>query len=138
IEYGRRAVDLDASFFPTHFYLGLAYQQKGQFAEAERELEQARNLSNNSTLMTANLGGVFAFCGKQDEARQILSELEQTGHAKYVPQCFVAAIHVGLHDNDRAFSCLNKACEERSTQLLHCLLADARFDALRTDARFNT
>jgi serine/threonine protein kinase/tetratricopeptide (TPR) repeat protein len=136
IEQGRRAIDLDASFFPTRFFLGLAYQQNGQFAEAVAELQQARVLSNNNTLVTATLGGAFAASGREHEARAILQELEETAQRRYVPQTAVAAVHAGLGDENQALSCLEKAHEERCVWLLHALTVDPRFDALRGDARF--
>ena len=45
IEYGLRTIDMDPNFFPGYFYLGLAYQVNGQFAEAAGEVpEQAWSL----------------------------------------------------------------------------------------------
>ncbi len=44
IEHGSRTVDLDHNFFPGYFYLGMAYQVNGQFAEAAAALQQARVL----------------------------------------------------------------------------------------------
>ena len=136
IEQGRRAIDLDASFFPTRFYLGLAYQQNGQFAEAVAELQQARALSNNNTLVTATLGGAFAAAGREDEARAILRELDEAAQRRYVPQTAVAAVHAGLGDENQALSCLEKANEKRCVWLLHALTVDPRFDSLRGNPRF--
>jgi len=136
IEHGSRTVDMDSNFFPGYFYLGIAYQMNGQFAQAAAALRQARLLSNNSTLMVAALGGAFAAWGKQEEARTILHELEQMGRRKYVSQVFVAAILVGLGEIDQALTCLETACEDRCTWLPRCLTADGRFDSLRGEARF--
>jgi serine/threonine-protein kinase len=136
IEHGLRTVEMDANFFPGYFYLGLAYQLSGQFAAAARALQQARVLSNNSTLMAASLGGVFAAWGKQEEARSILHELEQMGRRKYVSRVFVAAILVGLGEIDHALACLETAYEDRCTWLLRCLAADPRLDKLHSEPRF--
>jgi eukaryotic-like serine/threonine-protein kinase len=136
IEHGRRTVEMDPSFFPGYFYLGLAYQLSGKFAEAAAALEQARVLSNHSTLMIATLGGIFAQWGKQEQARSILRELQELGLRKYVSQVFVAAIYTGLGDHDRALSCLEAAFEDRCFWLLRGVKVDARFDRLRDEARF--
>jgi serine/threonine-protein kinase len=135
IEHGSRTVDLDPNFFPGYFYLGMAYQVNGQFAEAAAALQQARVLSNNSTLMVASLGGAFAAWGKQDKARNILQELEQMGRRKYVSQVFVAAILTGLGEIDQALTCLETAYEDRCTWLPRCLAADARLDMLHSESR---
>ncbi len=135
IEHGLRTVEMDANFFPGYFYLGLAYQVGGQFAAAVAALQQAKVLSNNSTLMVASLGGVLAAWGKQEEARNILHELEQMARRKYVSQVFVAAIQAGLGEIDQALACLETAYEDRCTWLPRCLAADARLDRLRSEVR---
>jgi serine/threonine-protein kinase len=136
IEHGSRTVEMDPNFFPGYFYLGLAYQGNGEFADAAAAMQQARVLSNNSTLMVASLGGVFAAWGKQEEARSILHELEPMGRRKYVSQVFVAAILAGLGEIDQALTCLETAYNDRCTWLPHCLAADARFDGLHSEARW--
>jgi tetratricopeptide (TPR) repeat protein len=135
IEHGSRTVDMDPNFFPGYFYLGMAYQMNQQFSEAASALQQAGVLSNNSTLIVASLGGVFAAWGKQEEARNILGELEQMGRRKYVSQVFVAAILAGLGDIGPALTCLETAYEDRCTWLPRCLAADARLDRLHGEAR---
>jgi serine/threonine protein kinase/Flp pilus assembly protein TadD len=135
IEHGLRTVDMDPNFFPGYFYLGMAYQMDGQFSLAAGSLQQARALSNNSTLMVASLGGALAAWGKQEDARNILQELEQLGRRKYVSQVFVAAILTGLGEIDQALTCLETAYEDRCTWLPRCLMADARLDRLRSESR---
>jgi serine/threonine protein kinase/Flp pilus assembly protein TadD len=137
IEQGRRNVEMDPNFFPGYFYLGLAYSQHGQHSEAVAALQQATALSSNSTLMIAALGGAFALWKKEEEARNILAQLDETGRRKYVSQVFVAAIHAGLEETDRALACLDLAFQDRCPWLLRCLVADPRFDGLRGDARFH-
>jgi len=136
IEHGCVAVELDSSFYPTHFYLALAYEQKGRFSDAAAELEQARVLSNNSTLMTASLGRVLAVWGKKEEARSILRELAELASRKYVSQVFVAMIYAGLGEKDRALACLDIAFDERCSWLLRCMMTDARLDSLRDETCF--
>jgi serine/threonine-protein kinase len=135
IEHGSRTVDMDPSFYPGYFYLGLAYQFNGQLAQAAVALQQARVLSNNSTLMVASLGGVFAAWGKHEEALNILYELKQMGSRKYVSQVFAAAIWTGLGEIDQALTCLETAYEDRCTWLPRCLTADARLQKLHGEPR---
>ena len=133
---GTTTVEMEPNFFPGYFYLGLAYQMAGQFAEGAIALQKASELSRNNTLMMASLGGAFAVWRKQEEARNILNELEQIRPRKYVSQVFVAAILAGLGEIDRSLDCLETAYEDRCTWLPRCLVADARLDMLRGQPRF--
>jgi serine/threonine protein kinase/Flp pilus assembly protein TadD len=134
--HGNGAVELDPTFYPTHFYLGLAYQATGQFPKAVAALQLARQLSGDSTLMIATLGGAFAAWGKEEDARGILGELGVLAERRYVSQTFVAAIHAGLGDRERALASLEQARKDRCWWLLRCLLLDARLDTLRDEPRF--
>jgi eukaryotic-like serine/threonine-protein kinase len=137
-DHGRRTVELDPNFFPGHFYLGLALSAQEQHSEAVTALQQATVLSGRSTLMLAALGGALASWGKMDEARQVLRELEELNRQKYVSQVFVAVIYAGLAENARALACLERACEDRCTWLLRCLVSDKRLDRLRDEATFQS
>jgi serine/threonine-protein kinase len=136
IAHGRTGLDLDPHFFPIRWYLGLAYQQTGQYAEAVAELEQARRLSDDSTLMVSSLGGALAAWGKVERARDILRDLHQTAERRYVSKVWVAAIHAALGEDDRALSSLERAREDRCAWLLRCLRLDPRFNSLRGHPRF--
>jgi len=137
IEYGRRTIDMDANYFPGYFYLGLAYQSSGRLREAVQTLEDGQRVGAESTLMRAALGGAYAAAGRPSEALQIVGELDGIQRRKYVPQTFVAAIHLALGDVERAIAGLQRAYSERCYWLMRAVTVDARFDALRADARFH-
>ena len=86
--------------------------------------------------MTATLAGALAASGKESQTNTVLVELEEVGRSRYVPQTAVAAAYACRRDDDQALSCLEKAYEDRCLWLPYALTADARFDALRGEARF--
>jgi len=135
IEHGVRTVEMDPHFFPGYFYLGMAYQMAGEFAAACEALQKAKDLSQNSTLMVASLGGALAAWGKQDEGRNILAELQQMRPRKYVSQVFVAAILAALGEIGQALACLETAYQDRCSWPPRCLVADGRLDPLRAQPR---
>jgi hypothetical protein len=47
----------------------------------------------------------------------------------------IATIYAGLGDKEKAFEYLEKAYQERSTDLPYFLKADLRIDTLRSDPR---
>ena len=134
VEYSRKAIEMDQTFYPGRWILGLALEEKRAFSEAVSELEQARTLSNDSTNMTANLAGAFASWGREAEARSILQELDRLAGRRYVDQALVAGVLARLGDNREALSRLERAYEDRSSAL-RCLMVDPRLDTLRHESR---
>ena len=80
--------------------------------------------------------GAFLWKGREDkEALQILDDLTKLAKQKYVAPHFFAGIHIGLRENDRAVSYLEKSYEEHSHWLIY-LHIDPSMDDLRDDPRF--
>jgi len=136
IEHGVRTLEMDSTFFPAYLFLGLAYLERKRYTEAVAALQKGTELSGNITLMQASAASAFAFSGKTEEARRILSELEQP-HGRYVSQTSIAAIYAGLGDVDSALACLERAYDDRCSWLLRCLVTDPRLDRLRDQPRFH-
>lgn len=67
--------------------------------------------------------------------KKVIEELGELSKAQYVCPSYLARIYIGLDDKDRAIEWLEKAYEERSTDLVW-LRVDPGFDALRSDPRF--
>jgi tetratricopeptide (TPR) repeat protein len=135
IEQCSKTLDMDPAFLLAYFYLIPAYEQKGMFEEAIKELEKAIELSGGSASMTALLGHVYAVSGQRDRALKILKELKEKSAREYVPSFYFVLIYLGLDEKDQAFEWLERAYSERSTHLVW-LKVDPIFDSLRSDLRF--
>ena len=118
-------------------WLGLILEQKGRYAEAiaqfQKDLEGSPTGGSSTT--KANLAHAYAASGNREAAQKIIAELQEQSKSKYVSAFEIAAIHVGLGEKDQAFAWLEKAYEERSSELV-TLTTDPRFDNLRSDPRF--
>jgi len=134
IEQCKKILDLDPSSFPARRYLGLAYEAKGMYAEAINEFQTGVKLSG-SPLMLALLGHAYAASGKKAEALAVLADLQQLQNQRYVSPYTVAAIYVGLGDQEHAFTWLERAVEERDIWLMN-LKVDPVFAKLRTNRKF--
>jgi tetratricopeptide (TPR) repeat protein len=135
IEQLQRTLELDPNYPVTYWVLGLLYRKMGRYELAITEGEKAVSLSGGSSLMRAALAQTFGAAGMEDKAIEILDALSKLAEEKYVAPYFLAGIHVGLGENDRAIDCLEKSYEEHSHWLIY-LHMDPGMDALRSNPRF--
>ncbi len=132
----QKAVEMDSTFVPAHWFLGRAYERKGMDREAVEEFRRAVELSAGATVMIAALAQAHASFGRRSEAERMIAELEALPATKYVSPYYVALIHAALGDPDAAFRRLERAYEERSHGLTF-LKVDPQMDSLRPDPRFS-
>jgi TolB-like protein/tetratricopeptide (TPR) repeat protein len=135
IEQLERTLEFDPSYPVTYWILGLLSRKKGRYELAIAEGEKAVNLSGGSPMMRAALAHTLGIAGKTSEASEMLDDLTKLSREKYVAPYFLAGIHIGLGQDDRAMECLEKAYEERSHWLIY-LHIDPGMDALRYNSRF--
>jgi serine/threonine protein kinase/Tfp pilus assembly protein PilF len=135
IEQFRRTVELEPNYPVTYWILGLVLRKMGRYEMAIAEGEKGVKPSGGSPLMNAALAQTLAAAGRKQEAIRILDELMELAKEKYVAPYFLAGIHVGLGEEDRAMEYLEKSYEEHSHWLMY-LHMDPGMDGLRPHPRF--
>jgi serine/threonine-protein kinase len=131
-----KVVEMDTNLAQTYTWLGLTYEQMGNYPAAISAFQRAINLfPGGSTQAEALLGHAYAVSGRKAEAVRTISDLTNQAKQKYVAPYQIAAIYAGLGDKDQAFAWLEKAYQERSDWMVS-LPGDQRFDSLRTDPRY--
>ena len=132
----RQYTTSEPSRWQGHYLLGVGYEASGARLEAIREYKKAVELSQGNLDPTASLAHAYAASGRTAEAQKILRELLQESQTHYVSPYMIATIYTGLADKNRAFEFLEKAYNERSSDLPYFIKADPRIDNLRSDPRF--
>jgi serine/threonine-protein kinase len=135
IEQLRRTIELEPNYPVTYWILGLLLRKMGRYEPAIAEGEKGVKLSGGSPLMSAALAQTLAVAGRKEQAIEILGDLTKLAKQKYVAPYFLAGIHIGLGEDDRAMECLERSYEEHSHWLIY-LHIDPSMDALRSDPRF--
>jgi serine/threonine protein kinase/tetratricopeptide (TPR) repeat protein len=135
IEQLLRTIELDPNYPVTYWILGLLYRITGRYELAITAGEKGVNLSGGSPLMRAALAHTYATSERAKEALHVLDDLTKLAKHKYVAPHFLAGIHIGLGENDRAIEYLEKSYEEHSHWLIY-LHIDPSMDALRSNPRF--
>ena len=115
-EQFRKTVELDPAWAYAHWQLGLMYESQGLFSEATPHLEKAAELDDRPYGL-GQLGYVYAKSGRIDEAHGVLERLDELAETRYVSPIEKASVYAGLGDLDRFFEWMEKAYEERTSEV---------------------
>jgi tetratricopeptide (TPR) repeat protein len=135
IEQCRKTLEIEPNYGGAHLFLGRAYKQKGMYREALAEIERARDLLGGSAEVSSLIGYTYAVSGQRAEALKILQELQGQSKQRYVSPYHMAIVYAGLGEQDKAFSWLEKAYEDREGRMT-LLKFVPEFDSLRSDPRY--
>jgi Flp pilus assembly protein TadD len=135
IKQYEKALELDQHFTRTHFRLGLAYMQKGDFQNARLEYKQVTKLAGDTPQVDSYLAYLLAVSGKRTEALKELENLQERGKREYVSPYNIALIYVGLGEKDKAFEWLEKAYLDHSTEMIY-FKVDPLLEPLHSDSRY--
>ena len=130
----KQVLEMDPNFSIAHFFLALAYQEKGMFDQAIAEA-RAVALFEGNEYRIATLGDAYARAGKKQEARNILTRLKKASREHYISPYTTGLIYASLGQNDEALDWLEKACNDRFWMMAF-LKVDPRWDSLRSHPRF--
>jgi tetratricopeptide (TPR) repeat protein len=133
IEKWRSVRAMDPGFMRAHLIEG-AYVEKGMFAEALADNEQARPMMSEAAYWSWR-AYIQGRARKLTEAHQAIHELLKIDKLKPVDPTAMAQVFAGVGDKDQALGWLEKAYAQRSGGLTS-LKVNPTYDALRGDARF--
>lgn len=135
IEQFHRMLKSDPTFYAAYIPLGGALLHRGRVGEAISSFKKAKVFSQNHPIASAALAYAYAVTGKGAEARKIAGELEKLYKTSYVSPYWIAVIHVGLGERDKAFEWLDKGVENHDGSMIF-LKVEPILDSLRSDVRF--
>jgi serine/threonine protein kinase/tetratricopeptide (TPR) repeat protein len=135
IEECHRTLDMAPDLFLAQVVMAQSYVGKGLYREAMSNLETVHPASRSVPAYAGVRGYVHGLLGEENDALQMADNLNAMSKQRFVPSFYEALIYTGLSANDRAFACLEKACDERFIRLAY-LNIETFWDALRSDPRF--
>ena len=133
-EQSWKVLAMEPKFGAAQYTLGLAYAQMGLTEDAIVELGNARTCSGDRPAVLAALAQVHAVAGESAAASRLIRELEDLARRRYVSSYWLAMVHAGLGDPQRALELLDRAYRERDVWLTW-LKVEPRFDSLRQEPR---
>jgi TolB-like protein/Tfp pilus assembly protein PilF len=131
----RKTIEIDPRFYIAHYYLGQAFQLKGQLTEAIAEYQKAVDLTDDPDAL-ALLGQAYARAGHRNEAQRILTRLTEESKSRYVSAESMALMWIGLGDKEQAIDALERAYREGAGNDIFTIRVDPMLDDLRGQPRF--
>jgi serine/threonine-protein kinase len=135
LEQARKTNELEPNFVSGHYWLGLAYNANGMYAEAIALSERVLQTDSTNQFMLRIAGSSYAKSGRRREAEEVIKRFKDIAKTRYVMSYCVATIYAALGDMDKAFIELENAFAERDFHL-HRLKVDPLMNPLRRDPRF--
>ncbi len=117
MDSSQKAVELNPGEWSSPYFLGSGYFGLGRKSDAIPEFQKAVDLSQNDTDPMASLAHAYASVGRHADAQKILTDLQRESRTIYVSPYMIAIVWAGLGNKDRAFEFLEKAYDEKSTDL---------------------
>jgi len=135
IQRMRPIIEAHPEYHEPHWWMAMAYEQKGDWAKAIEEAQKTLALYPDGTDGLAALGHMFAMAGRTADARKMLRRVLRLSSDRYVAAYGVAVLYAGLGERDEAFRWLRKVEQDPSEDFAFAHL-DPRLDSIRVDARF--
>jgi TolB-like protein/Tfp pilus assembly protein PilF len=135
IEQVLTASEVDPNMTLCYWTLGVAYEQQGRFREALETYDKGIELGAAVAFSKAFISHACAGLGDRERVWSIVRELQELSKTTYVSDVAFAIAYEGLVKKDLAIEALEKACENRNTNLV-LIKVWPHFDKLRDDPRF--
>ncbi len=131
-----KTIEIDPHFYLAHYYLGQAFQLKGQLTEAIAEYQKAVELNDDPEAL-AYLGQAYARAGQRDEAQKILarSEAKRRNPATSPVMPWRSCLS-DWATKRQAIDALERAYREGAGNDLFTIRVDPMLDDLRGEPRF--
>ena len=139
----RKALELDSLCPPAHSGLGEIYEMQGKNEEALAEYLRLASVTGGSFATlgggiadpVARLRSAYRSSGWRGYWNEQLSQLEDLSRTMYISSFHIASACARLNRKDDAFRWLQRAYQERSTNLLFGNV-DPNMDNLKDDPRY--
>jgi TolB-like protein/Tfp pilus assembly protein PilF len=135
IEQALTAAEVDPNMTLCYWTLGTAYEQQGKYREAIEAYEKCIALGGAVGFSRAFIVFVHGKSGERARAWKELRELQELSKTRYIPFVAFVIAYVGLMEKGLAIEALERACDNRETNLI-LIKVWPHFDDLRDDPRF--
>ena len=126
---------VDPDFWTGYHQLAQVHEQRGEKDAALTAADTASTLSGGNSKAVSLRAYILGITGRDEEARSMVTALEQTATSRYVPPYAIALVYLGLQRADAMFQWLERAYDARDVHLVFAPV-DPKWDPLRGERRF--
>jgi tetratricopeptide (TPR) repeat protein len=135
IDQYERTLQSEPSFVLAPWFLGPAYVQAGEYDRAIAVYEEWIPRAHRHAGLEALLAHAYGLAGYTDKATAAAADLEERAEREAISPDYMALVHIGLGDHDRAFEWLDEALQQHVWYLVFLAIEPA-FAPLRSDPRY--
>jgi TolB-like protein/Tfp pilus assembly protein PilF len=110
-EHFRRAIELNPGYATAHHWYSDVYLYQGRYAQAARELEQARALDPMSVTVCRNLGIVLCYSGQVHRGLAVLGDALEMDPSQVYTHLFLGRVYL---DESRCEDALREFAQEEA------------------------
>jgi serine/threonine-protein kinase len=122
-------------YAPAYFGLSWALRRTGAHEEAVQMTRKAIETGGDTPLLLATLGCAYAEAGLEEEARQVLTGLNERAADSFITPYHRALVHLHLGERQEALRLLEESVTVGDPWYVW-LGTEPQLDALRSEARF--
>jgi eukaryotic-like serine/threonine-protein kinase len=130
-------LDAESEDSEAYRWRAISLFQLGKREEAFTSISAAVQLSLRHHWPLANQAAMFARAGREQDAKEILAELENRSGSEPIPPLALASVHYGLGNLDQFFSLIDASIKARDSWLI-LLGVDPGFADVRDEPRFTS
>jgi serine/threonine-protein kinase len=131
----RNVLKIDPGFVILPWFLGPAFMENGMYTPAIAFYNERLEHSKGHAGLLSHLGYAQAVASHAEPALEILHQLEERSTREHIPADYLALVHMGLGNVDRALDYYEQAFDERCWNLVF-LNVDPVYNSVRGEARF--
>jgi serine/threonine protein kinase/tetratricopeptide (TPR) repeat protein len=132
----RRLLQNEPRYGSARFVLSLLMRRTGGFDESIAEARRAIELLGEIPMLSATLACAYAAAGRVEEARSLLSGLNEAASKRFVTPYHRALVHLQLGERERALDLLEEAVAVSDPWVVW-LGVEPQLDSLRGHPRFD-
>lgn len=136
LEQVKKTLEMDPGYAEGHFTAGMTYLRLKDYANSEKELLKAIELSGRRPVMLGMLGRTLTLLGKTEEVKKLLAELE-TPPINNDKLYAAAIIKNQLGRTDEAFEVFNRLTDEKYGIMVYLKVERPFFSKLEENGRLD-